>query len=348
MDLLNTILKKNKDLISSKLKNFTIKLYKDSEFENLMRLYESVFPKYMSKELWEWKNDKNPFGNFYTILMKDHEEIIAAYSVSPKEFYIYGFKFPCVLSLDTMTNHQYQGLGISTLLANLIYEYAKMKGSYFVYGFPNNNSVYMFEKKLGWINFGKKDLLIKDLIQNNKQMKDFQKYKIVELDKFDDEINSFWELNKKRIPITIKKNKDYLNWRFVDHPFIKYKIFLVYSKKPKQLKAYFILKKYIDNKDVHYVHIIDYLIESNNKRERKEIFSFIDNYSLSEFQNECEKISLWMSEIDLKDLLLNHLDYRVIQMETYFGYKIFRNEKKLINLKSLANWYITMGNNDVF
>ena len=110
MELLNKILKKPEFKKKDKFCNFSLKTYEDSDFESLLSLYNKVFPNFMTEELWDWKNKKNPFGNFYTILMEHNDKIIAAYIVSPKEFFLYGKKYPCVQSMDTMTEKNYCGI----------------------------------------------------------------------------------------------------------------------------------------------------------------------------------------------------------------------------------------------
>ena len=93
---------------------------------------------------------------------------------------------------------------------------------------------------------------------------------------------------------------------------------------------------------------MDFLIGPQDINLKKEIFKCIEANSLIEFKNNSDKISFWVPDKDLEDLVLNFLGYKIIQMETYFGYKSFRKDKKLSILKSLRNWYITMANSDVF
>jgi len=348
MNLLNEILKKREYQPFGKIKDFSFKTYEESDYYALMNLFENVFPGYMSKDLWLWKNKNNPFGNLYTLLMKDGDNLISYYSIAPKEFYIYGTKYPCVQSMDTMTDLNYRGCGFSTLLGNLAYEYARRKGSYFVYGFPNNVSHYLFEKKLGWTNFGKRNLFIKNLSQNFQPLKNHNDYLIKEVKEFDENINNFWNECKNFYPIIIKKDKNYLQWRFVEHPFVKYKKFLIYNNNTSKIISYFVLKKFNDNKGNIIGHIVDFLIGSQDKIVKKKIFKIIDNYSINYFKEDCSKISFWLPDDDLKELIIITLGYHTILMDNYFGYKILNYTQQLDTLKMWKNWYITMANNDVF
>lgn len=137
MNLLNQILNRTKFKIPLKFKDFEINIYNEKDFKDLLVLYDRVFPSYLIEDLWNWKNFKNHFRNYITIIMKHKDDLIAAYSVVPKQFIVNGKKINCVKSMDTMTDKNYRGLGISTYLANLTYGYAKLKGNAYVYGFPN-------------------------------------------------------------------------------------------------------------------------------------------------------------------------------------------------------------------
>ena len=347
--ILNEILKTKEFKKDERIKQFSVEIYKKSDFKELMNLYEKVFPHYKSKELWSWKNEQNPFGKYYTFLMKDKELIIGAYSVAPREFSIYGKQCSCVQSLDTMTDQNYCGRGISTFLANLTYEYARLNGKRFVYGFPNNSSIYMFEKKLDWINCGQITLFIKGLTQiTTPSINDISFY-IREVKFFTQEIDEFWDMQKKFHPLIIEKNMNYLNWRYINHPFVKYGKFLVFDKKTDEIIAYFILKKYKDKIGNITGHIVDLMINQTEKSKKLAIFKIIESYACSLFKKKCCKITLWMPDTELATYLINKLGYKKIKIETYFGFRTFNNESKQLSLLfEFDNWKIMMSDNDVF
>jgi len=348
MEILNKILEKEEFKKYDKIKDFEIKFYDNSDKEGLMDLYQSIFPGYMSEELWNWKTNKNPYGRFYTILMKEGDKVIASYSVSPKEFYIFGEKYPCVQSMDTMTDKNYWKRGISTYLANLTYEYSKIVGDFFVYGFPNKNSSHLFEIKLKWKNFGKIDLLFKDINPEFNILKSESGFLIKEINKFGNQINEFWNSFKSKFSIIIKKDETYLNWRFNEHPLVKYKKFLVYNAKSDKIVSFFVLKKFHDNMGQQFGHIVDLVIGPQEIQLKKRIFKLIEAHTINLFKEDCTKISFWLMDEILKKMAIDELNYKITQMETNFGYKIFSTNEKLSILDSLKNWHITMANNDVF
>lgn len=348
MNFISEIIKENEFKIPEKLKNFSIKTYQDSDFDNLIELYNTVFPDLKPKDLIHWKNKKNPFGigDKFTFLIKDRSKIIGQYTVVPKHFYLYGNRYLCVHSMGTMTHPNYWGMGISTYLAKLTYEYAKRNGYFFVYGFPNRNSIYMFEKKLGWTNFGKINFFIKDISLHNTPLKVENQYKIKEIKSFDEEANKFCEKVKFFFPIIIKKDMNYLNWRFIEHPFVKYKIFLIYEKDFESIVSYFVLKKYKDKNT--FGHIVDFLIDPRDKSFERKIFSIIENFTCNYFKNKASKISFWLPIYNLKELVKTKLGYKSMENDTYWGFRILNEEENLNVLSSPNNWYLTMSDSDVF
>lgn len=347
MNLLNQILNRRSFKKPLKFEEFIINLYDKEYFDDLFALFEQVFPGYMTEKLWNWKNIKNPFGNYLTIIMKHNEKLIASYSVSPKEFIINGKKVNCVQSMDTMTDKNYRGLGISTYLANLTYEYAKLKGNAFVYGFPNSVSKYLFEVKLKWHKTIISSYFIKKLNQTQVSSKKGNKFKIEKVKEFDRRIHKFWKDYDKEGKIIINKSREYLNWRFTEHPLVNYEIYYVENVND-ELVAYFVLKIYKDRENNELGHIVDFIIKSNNSKSKRYIFKAIYQFATNRFLGKCITLSLWIPDSLLQEYAKNQLGYQVVEKEPYFGFKILKENEKLKILNSINNWYITMSNEDIF
>ncbi len=302
----------------------------------------------MSDKLWAWKYITNPHGKSYTFLIKDKEEVISAYSVAQKSFSIFGDLYPCVQSMDTMTDLDFRGLGLSTYLAKLVYEFARIKRNYFVYGFPNKISRHLIFNKLNWEFFGKKNFITKFIPKKIPTKTENHKYEIKKIEKFEKNFNLFWERYKSKFPIIIEKNVQYLNWRFTNHPSEKYYEYLMLDKENEEIRAFFVLKKYKEKSGDTSGHIIDFMMGSDSNSEKIDFFKNIENFALQKFKGDCSIISFWMPDEELRTLALNKLGYFIREKKKFFGYKILRSAKELSILKSPNNWYITMANSDVF
>ena len=141
---------------------------------------------------------------------------------------------------------------------------------------------------------------------------------------------------------------DYLNWRYVEHPFVKYSKFIIYNNKTDETVGYFILKKY-NKKENKSGHIVDFIIDQTKKSQKFAIFKLIESYASMIFKVDCCKISLWMPDHELAEYLVNKLSFKEVQTETYYGFRNFTNKFKQTSLLFyLDNWNFTMSDNDVF
>ena len=74
----------------------------------------------------------------------------AYYGVFPVLVRIHGIECLAAQSGDTMTDPAHQKKGLFVRLAKLTYELAEANGVRFIFGFPNENSMPGFERRLGW------------------------------------------------------------------------------------------------------------------------------------------------------------------------------------------------------
>ncbi len=94
----------------------------------------------------------------------------------------------------------------------------------------------------------------------------FAKYKnqqTKEIDRFDDLWDQSWVSLRKYYGITIDRTSVYLNWRFVNHPKINYKIFGI--KKRNNLYAGYIVMR-LEEGDRRAVRIVDLIASDNNTK----------------------------------------------------------------------------------
>ncbi len=84
------------------------------------------------------------------IALTEAGEPAAYYGVFPMNIELNGKTVKAAQSGDTMTSPFHQGKGLFTYLAIQTYELCKKEGIEIVWGFPNENSIYGFEKKLNW------------------------------------------------------------------------------------------------------------------------------------------------------------------------------------------------------
>jgi hypothetical protein len=116
--------------------------------KKIAKLFEICFDKEIDQSLWEWAYIKNPSGSPVIATAMDNNELVGHYAVTPMVFMEGGFQQVGYLSMTTMVHPNYRKHGLFVELASAAYLEADEQT--FVYGFPNENSIPGFKKKLHW------------------------------------------------------------------------------------------------------------------------------------------------------------------------------------------------------
>jgi GNAT superfamily N-acetyltransferase len=125
--------------------------YRPGDERGIVELFLAVYGRHMghgeSSAHWAWEFRDSPFGPAEIELAIAGGRIVGQYAVVPRRLSDGSW---AALSLDTMTHPEFQGKGIFTRTASVVYERLRDRGFRFVYGFPNENSVSGFVKRLEW------------------------------------------------------------------------------------------------------------------------------------------------------------------------------------------------------
>lgn len=316
--------------------------YKEGDEVQILNLFEKVFSKKITLDFWKWRFIENPFGPGIIKLLFDNNLLVGHYAVIPMVVQVKNNLVKAVFSMTTMTHPDYQGQGIFSYLAGETYREAGERGFEFVYGFPNKNSYHGFIKKLDWEDFGRITFFYKEL-KNNFFASTGQKNDIFEIKNFDDTVDSLWERVKKNYCVIIPRTKDFLNWRFIKNPETNYKIYSI--KNGEKMSGYVVLKLYKkENEEIG--HIVDILGENDSITEKLLQVSY--NYF---FENNIKKILCWMQDSYSTGALMKKEDFarNDFDVETYFGLKTLKeNDDSLKKVEHFNNWYLTMGDSDIF
>lgn len=175
-----------------------------------------------------------------------------------------------------------------------------------------------------------------------------------EVNQFNKNIIDFWEKIKKKYPITVERSLDYLNWRYVNHPLLNYKIFII--TKNDEIQSYIILREE-SPPNFKIGRIIDFI--STDEAEgyslsrivnycKKNKFDLIDYFCTGRFHEKSLR-SLEFKEANEEPLssiplLFNPISTR--KKEINFAFK-FRDENLIDDrIKDFNNWYLTKGDGD--
>jgi len=302
---------------------------------SILALFELVFGREMSKSYWQWRFADNPAGKFMIKLMWEGEQLIGHYAVSPVVLNVEGQAYPTALSMTTMTHPDFIGKGIFRELAAALYDELYSSGKIkAIWGFPNSNSHYGFIKNLQWQNIG----VVNTLIISNK-LGAIPDSAINYVDEFNKDHLKLINLTLENYPVSIHRDLDYLNWRYVANPSNQYKIM---ELRDNELSALIVYKEYKHNsaKEIE-INVMEIFCKPDYdlmQRMFKNIFY--------EYQGRTNKISLWLSLWDPRYILLEKMGFIMSGKNTFLSYhsKDTTNDK----LSNLKNWYYSFGDSDVY
>ena len=281
-------------------KNFVLRKFDPADIDGIIGLLNQVFKPVFTMDWWKMKYELNPngfFGKDGDIWVAESEnKIVGHYAVIPEKIKFYEKVVDVAQSVDTATHPDYRGMGMFSALAKKVYSEA-MNRYVFLFGFPSEMAHGGF-LKLGWkdlssvpehtkiLNYaafterkfktplyaqsGK--LLLKAYSNLNHIPKILNTAKganneIQEVERFPDEIDTFWKRVRTNYPIIMERTSQFLNWKF-SKQFGNYQVFLARSVKEKAIIGYIVLKK-----TSHTIDIIDLITLPN---EEKAMLQLID------------------------------------------------------------------------
>ena len=266
-------------------------------------------------------------------------------------------------SLDTMTDINYRGQGLFVKAANSVYTEANESSMAFVYGFPNGNSVGIFNNKLGWKIMDPVPFLIKPLkskyftdkitllrfLPNFRlSFRKFHKqsnYEIEEMKGFPEEIDNIWNAFSVNIKVAVNRNKKYLDWRYIQKPNELYKIVHCYDVNREYLGCCVYSVKDKHNGKIGY--IMELIFDLNRPKSGELLMSFAVD-AIRKADADC--ILAWCfnhspSYTYFRQELFFKMPERLKPIELHFGVRVF-NEVFNEVVGNRDNWYISYSDSD--
>lgn len=297
------------------------RMYQPGDEEEILKLFQIVYGKSLAPEYWKWRFFDNPVARPMINLVFDGDTLVSHYAVSPVNLRMADDLCLGALSMTTMTHPDYTGQGYFKKLAQELYEYEVSKSDLaLVYGFPNLNSHYAFHTRLGWSNIARIPML--KIFWNGV---DENPSGIIETDIFQKRHFEISYEISRQFCFKLERNAAYLNWRYVQNPSIKYRIF-----EDENSGEYVVASLYQD--------IIN-IVELNcfcEKRMRTlfdaAIFRMNDGYA--------GILNTWIPMNDRRHVLLERMGFVFDSPITWMGARFFG--------VSEGSFYYSMGDSDVF
>ena len=320
--------------------------YKGVDEHQIVQLFKQAFNRDMGLDYWNWRFKGNVEGKIQIDLMFDGELLVGHYAVSPIRMICNGKSILTGLSNNSMTHPDYGRRGIFKTLASSLYSRITNEGVELVWGFPNQASYYGFMHRLGWLPI--KDMPMLTLSKDN--LKHFNlaqpKHKVETISHFDPAFDNLWERLRdefaSRFRYFVVRDSKYLNWRYGQNPMYHYKILCI--REGDDYLGYAVTKFYNGGEQL-IGDIVDTFCVSD-----KEVFLSLIHQSISYLSQTASQICCWMNESCQFYEYLREAGFVESSFVTHFGARPLSNlaEEEREYLADYSNWYLTMGDSDVY
>jgi hypothetical protein len=317
------------------------------------------------RENIEWQFFDNTVSSCFVDIAYDEKKGKTAgiYAVSGVKFKVGSEEIIGTQSLDTITDINYRGKGLFTVLSKSVYNKLINSEIGLVYGFPNGNSIHGFEKKLDWNVLDPLPFLIKPLkskyftdrikalsflpnIQLSfSKLKRSKNFFISEENVFPKEVNIIWERFSANFEVAVVRDRDYLNWRYVRKPNQNYRIAHCHDQNNEYVGFVVFTTKEKHNGKIGYIMELIYDPASS------EAATLLMNHAVTSIKSEsADCILAWCLEHSpsyntfKKDFFVK-MPEKIRPIELHFGARCFNSELKEQVYKR-ENWYLSYSDSD--
>ena len=364
------------------MESIVLRRYEPGDENGIIELRNEIFDSTKHSDLltWQWEYVNTSQGMSKIFLYEDHGKIVGHNAIIP---ILLKYKDKIVLSGKSegaMMHKRYRGYGNRFInLVKKTLESSHKEGLNVIWGFPNKaaikphtmsgfNSIgnvcalikiinfrpvlersilsYIKSRFIAYIlvNLAFPVLYLLNLFINLRRLNFSKNISVKIISKFDDRIDNLWEKASKDYGITIVRSSKYLNWRFVENPYIANKIFI--AERGEEILGYIILSTYKTMQNFKVGFISDLFFIKSEKAALKCLL----NRAIRYFEKEAIEI---ISLLIVKGSYDNKSFLNIFRKRGFIfkNRNLFRPHPFIVNvnenkvnsefLNDIKNWYIT-------
>ena len=239
-----------------KPEDIIIRTANSQDREGVLTLLNQVFQKQQrtsdnnrDSAFWEWKYENNPFGRAVLHLGEYKGEILATATFWPWKLQINNIKYHFFQPCDTVVSEKARGKGLFKRINMARIDYARNVGADAIFNFPNENSLPGY-LKMGWYFLGKVKWMVRvlrPLTVTSGMLRNKQSEKL--------SVPNHLRINSEKVNtldlegdiqsgfLHTAVTRDYLKWRYVNHPTRSYGIIMFRMEDSVTGAAVFTLSK---------------------------------------------------------------------------------------------------------
>lgn len=235
--------------INTKNENFTIRPFQLEDERDVLDLWHAAFGRQMPYNLWRWKYIDNPYGYQIMLCVNESGVPVVMFAGIPYKAIGQGQCVRITHAVDNMSHPGYRGImlgkrGLFVKTAETFFEfYGGPSKSVFFYGFPGKRHFLLGKYLLGYEQLPNRvcyfDISVKDLKTKGKTWGN--KIEPFISNSNEQKLKELIQKEQGNLSLSIKRDTEFLKWRFVHHPQNRYEIWAYKSLLGKNLKGYAVL-----------------------------------------------------------------------------------------------------------
>jgi hypothetical protein len=296
----------------------------------LSELFGHAFERQISPEYFYWRYAQSPKPSYFSVV-DELSGLLASYSVAQCELIKNSKNHSSAISMTTMTHPWARGRAYFPTLAEDVYTQLVGVGVGLVWGFMNNLSHRIFIRDLGWSDVYEIPTLVLETKNCPTSLCD-QEINVIEDNSF---TLNYFDLQSKN-SIHIVRTQAFLQWRYRDHPVNTYTNFVIESD--GKASSYIVVKPYQNGID-----LVD--IQVSSPEDALTLLKFI----IHKFVNlGYKKVSCWVNVHHFVHQILERIGFINNGPVTYFGGRELIEGHAPSNWLDFREWYLQMGDSDVY
>jgi len=314
-------------------------LMEERDSAHVLALYQTLYPQLgWTERTLKWQYFENPAGVARVWVGRDGDRVVSTYAAIPHRVYAHGQVSTGWRVQDVLTLPDYRGRGIYNEVSR------KASAALFQPAFPLNFTFPNEQSHNGFIRTGWTAafrLPLRTRADAATLVKRPVAAQVASISRFGERHEDVWREHRSRFRFALDRDVGYLNWRYVDHPKFHYASFELSQGADC---AVLVLKHYERADGSRWSHLCDLIQTSDNIALTRSALQQWINYTV---EHNCQAMSCWSVGGTGFDRLLN--EYSCTATADYTRWCVVNtNAPDAAGAVDEAQWYLAMGDSDVF
>lgn len=288
---------------------------------------------------WYWKyTDQNPSGASFVWVAAEDCKILAHFAAVPYKIKVFDRELRASHSIGALVEEKYQNKGLLKFVGDKLFEDLSENGIPFTYGFPNDRSYGLHKSHMGYSDLIQFDNWVIQKSGINKVHSEHVGSTVFKkIDNFDDAFDELWRSCSCGYEIAIVRDKEYLKWRYLSRPDVKYYPYGFY--RDNNLKGFIVLKLYQEDKVLR-GNVLDIFA----RRDDGDTLSELINGGLNFFKEKSvDEATCWIwGNVLIEDILCNS-GFERARANVPLVIRVNKDFENAEGIKNNEHWFFAMG-----